>query len=72
MVPDEYGDTGSSTSPCSDVFSGTHPFSEPETFAVHNFLSNHTGIFDVYLDVKSYNFFMPKVLKCFFNADALV
>jgi len=55
MVPDEYGVTGSSTSPCSDVFSGIQPFSEPETFAVHNFLSNHTGMFDVYLDMHSYD-----------------
>lgn len=51
MVPDEYGVTGSSTSPCSDVFAGTHPFSEPETAAVNQFLTSHRGIFDIYLAV---------------------
>lgn len=51
MVPDEYGTTGSSQSPCSDVFSGPKPFSEPETAAIDKFLSEHQGIFDAYLDV---------------------
>ena len=72
MVPDEYGSTGSSTSPCSDVFSGVQPFSEPETFAIHNFLSNNTGKFDVYLDVKVYNLRVTKCLSFFFLSDAFV
>lgn len=55
MVPDEYGDTGSSSSPCSDVFAGNRAFSEPETAAVDKFLSEHPGIFDAYLDIHSYD-----------------
>ena len=51
MVPDEVGTTGSSTSPCSDIFSGTVPFSEPECFAIDRFMNSHQGIFDAYLAV---------------------
>lgn len=56
MVPDENGNTGSSTSPCSDIFSGPSAFSEPEMASIDNFLKNHPGIFDAYIAVKSSNF----------------
>jgi hypothetical protein len=52
MVPDEVGNTGSSTSPCSDVFSGPESFSEPECYAIDRFLNAHRGIFDAYLAVR--------------------
>ncbi|KAL7013596.1 hypothetical protein ACKWTF_015485 [Chironomus riparius] len=55
MVPDEVGSTGSSTSPCSDVFSGPEAFSEPECHAIDKFLNSHKGIFDVYLAMHSYD-----------------
>jgi len=51
MVPDEVGNTGSSTSPCSDLFSGPEQFSEPECYAIDRFLNAHIGIFDAYLAV---------------------
>jgi carboxypeptidase A len=55
MIPDEVGTTGSSTSPCSDVFSGNMAFSEPECFAIDRFLNDHRGIFDAYLALHSYD-----------------
>lgn len=51
MVPDEVGNTGTSTSPCSDVYSGTQAFTEPECLAIDRFLNFHRGIFDAYLAV---------------------
>ena len=51
MVPDENGSTGSSTSPCSDTFSGPFALSEPECASVDNFLNDNYGIFDAYIAV---------------------
>jgi hypothetical protein len=51
MIPDEDGNTGSSTSPCSDTFSGPSPLSEPECAATDKFLSENPGIFDAFLAV---------------------
>lgn len=52
LVPDEVGNTGTSTSPCSDVYSGTEAFSEPECLAIDRFLNSHRGIFDAYIAVR--------------------
>lgn len=52
MVPDEDGNTGSSTSPCSDTFSGPYALSEPECATVDNFLNDNRGIFDTYIAVR--------------------
>lgn len=53
MVPDEDGNTGSSTSPCSDTFSGPSALSEPECATVDNFLNENPGIFDTYIAVRT-------------------
>ncbi|KAG5675035.1 hypothetical protein PVAND_004974 [Polypedilum vanderplanki] len=56
MVPEEItGSTGSSVSPCSDVYSGPYNFSEPECYAIDRFLDAHRGIFDAYLALHSYD-----------------
>lgn len=54
MTPDETGNPGASTNPCSDTFSGNSPFSEPETTAVQNYVTQHRGEFDLYLAMHSY------------------
>lgn len=57
MIPDEDGNTGSSSSPCSDTFSGAYALSESECSAIDKFLNDHTGIFDVFLAVSLFNCF---------------
>lgn len=39
-----WGDSGSSSSPSSDIYRGTEPFSEPETTAVKNFIEARDNI----------------------------
>lgn len=34
----EHDDVGSSDDPCSDVYGGPYPFSEPETQAIRNII----------------------------------
>ena len=50
----KWGTGGSSTSPCSDVFMGPTPFSEPETLNVKNFVEAHINI-KVLLSFHSYS-----------------
>lgn len=40
----KWGTGGSSNSPCSDVFMGPTPFSEPESLAVKNFVEGHPNL----------------------------
>lgn len=42
-----WGEQDSSKDPCSDNFAGSHPFSEPETRAVSEFLAEHRGLIKV-------------------------
>ncbi len=39
-----WGNEGASSSPFSDIFKGTTPFSEPETVAIRDFTLSHPGI----------------------------
>ncbi|CAK1552081.1 unnamed protein product [Leptosia nina] len=45
----------SSQDPCSDNYAGPHPFSEPETRAVSEFLAEHRGQIKVYLSLHAYS-----------------
>lgn len=54
LIKDENGSEGASRAPCSDVYAGPHPFSEPETIALENYLLQHSDKFDVYLSFHSY------------------
>lgn len=40
----QWGTTGTSDNPSSDVYRGTAPFSEPETQAIKNFIDTHTNL----------------------------
>ncbi|XP_075969530.1 carboxypeptidase A4-like isoform X2 [Anticarsia gemmatalis] len=50
-----WGEKDSSTDPCSDNYAGPHPFSEPETRAVSEFLSEHRGQIKLYLSLHAYS-----------------
>ncbi|KAL4235386.1 Sodium-dependent noradrenaline transporter [Mactra antiquata] len=45
---------GGSNSPCSDLFSGATPGSEPETANIVNYLMANGDLFDAYLTIHSY------------------
>lgn len=42
-----WGEKDSSTDACADNYAGPHPFSEPETRAVSDFLVEHRGLIKV-------------------------
>lgn len=44
-----WGERDSSNDPCADNYAGPHPFSEPETRAVSEFLADHRGQIKVYM-----------------------
>jgi murein tripeptide amidase MpaA len=50
----EWGKTGTSTNPCSDVFAGNKPFSEPETAALRDFVMARNRNIKMYLTFHSY------------------
>ncbi|XP_034840225.1 carboxypeptidase A2-like [Maniola hyperantus] len=50
-----WGEKDSSTDPCADNYAGPHPFSEPETRAVSEFLVEHRGQIKVYLSMHAYS-----------------
>lgn len=54
LIPDESGNLGASTVPCSDTYAGPHPFSENETIAINRYIENHPAQFDVFLSFHSY------------------
>ncbi|XP_071540497.1 carboxypeptidase B-like [Panulirus ornatus] len=45
---------GSSDDPCSLIYAGEHPFSEPETRAIRDFLMKHRKELKVYLSLHAY------------------
>lgn len=49
-----WGGKGTSKRPCSEVYAGTGPFSEPETKAVRDFFMNSTSKFQGSLSFHSY------------------
>ncbi|CAG4952401.1 unnamed protein product [Colias eurytheme] len=49
-----WGGKGSSSNPCSDIFRGTRMFSEPESRAVADFITNSAANFSAYLTYHSY------------------
>ncbi|XP_039747456.1 zinc carboxypeptidase A 1-like [Pararge aegeria] len=50
-----WSEKGSSSDPCADNYAGPHPFSEPETRAVSEFLSEHRGLIKVYISMHAYS-----------------
>uniref|UniRef100_A0A914XAY4 ShKT domain-containing protein n=1 Tax=Plectus sambesii TaxID=2011161 RepID=A0A914XAY4_9BILA len=50
-----WGQTGSSTDPCSEIYQGATPFSEPETRAVRDFVSSRRGSIHSFLTFHSYS-----------------
>ncbi|XP_078664727.1 carboxypeptidase B-like [Branchiostoma floridae x Branchiostoma belcheri] len=51
---DHFAETGASPDPCSNIYHGTAPFSEPETQGISDFVLNHPEI-KVYLAMHSYS-----------------
>uniref|UniRef100_A0A914HRG4 Peptidase M14 carboxypeptidase A domain-containing protein n=1 Tax=Globodera rostochiensis TaxID=31243 RepID=A0A914HRG4_GLORO len=49
-----WAETGSPRSPCSNIFPGRAPFSEPEVLAVKDFLSRELGRLVAYISLHSY------------------
>ncbi|CAH0701843.1 unnamed protein product [Spodoptera exigua] len=50
-----WSEKDSSLDPCSENYAGPHPFSEPETRAVSEFLSEHRGQIKLYLSLHAYS-----------------
>ena len=50
-----FGGTGSSSEPCSHIYSGTHPFSEPEIRALADLLWSLRDRIKFYLTIHSFN-----------------
>ncbi|KAJ8725605.1 hypothetical protein PYW08_003788 [Mythimna loreyi] len=50
-----WNEKDSSQDPCADNYAGPHPFSEPETRAVSEFLSEHRGQIKLYLSLHAYS-----------------
>jgi len=50
-----YSVHGTSTDPCSDIYGGPKPFSEPETKALSDFILAHNATWKVYLTLHSYS-----------------
>jgi len=46
---------GTSKDPCSDIYGGPKPFSEPETKALSDFILARNGTWKVYLTLHSYS-----------------
>lgn len=46
---------GASPNPCSEIYCGTYPESEPESMAVANFLRSHKDSVELYLSMHSYS-----------------
>ena len=49
-----WGGKGTSSNPCSDVYKGPYPFSEPELKALRNYILPQKNRFVLYLAVHSY------------------
>ncbi|XP_043237769.1 carboxypeptidase B-like [Amphibalanus amphitrite] len=50
-----WGETGSSMDPCSDIYAGSRPFSEPETRALRDFLLGRVHAMKMYISFHSYS-----------------
>lgn len=50
----DFNTLGVSSNPCSDIYPGTHAFSEPETGYVRDILHEHLSRMEVYQNVHSY------------------
>ncbi|CAH2086528.1 unnamed protein product [Euphydryas editha] len=50
-----WGEKDSSNDPCADNYAGPHPFSEPESRAVSEFLADHRGQIKVYISLHAYS-----------------
>jgi len=49
-----WGSVGSSADPCSDLYRGPAPFSEPETTAMSNFILSRNGTWKLFLTMHAY------------------
>ena len=54
LVPFDAVGPGTSSDPCSENYRGRHPFSEPETLAMSNFLWRVRPRLEIYLSLHSY------------------
>ncbi|KAI6178436.1 hypothetical protein M3Y98_00500700 [Aphelenchoides besseyi] len=50
-----FGQVGSSTDPCSEIYSGVYAFSEPETRAIRDFVTSLNGQLKTFLTFHSYS-----------------
>ncbi|XP_050345747.1 carboxypeptidase A4-like [Nymphalis io] len=50
-----WGEKDTSNDPCAENYAGPHPFSEPETRAVSEFLAEHRGQIKVYISLHAYS-----------------
>ncbi|KAI6182508.1 ShKT domain-containing protein [Aphelenchoides bicaudatus] len=50
-----FGQVGSSTDPCSEIYAGTFAFSEPETRAIRDFVTSQSGRIKTFLTFHSYS-----------------
>ncbi|KAI6241271.1 ShKT domain-containing protein [Aphelenchoides fujianensis] len=50
-----FGQVGSSTDPCSEIYAGTYAFSEPETRAIRDFVTSLGGQLNAFLTFHSYS-----------------
>ncbi|XP_031621115.1 carboxypeptidase B-like [Contarinia nasturtii] len=50
----KWGGKGTSSNPCSEIYAGSGPFSEPESTAVKNFVETSEENFDAFLTFHSY------------------
>lgn len=50
----KWAETGASRSPCSNIFPGWAPFSEPEVRAIRDYLSKQIGQLSAYISLHSY------------------
>lgn len=58
LTPDETGSLGASTSPCTDLYAGPSPLSEPEVQAVDLAMARFNSSVDVFLSHHSYGHWM--------------
>ncbi|XP_028162001.1 carboxypeptidase A2-like isoform X1 [Ostrinia furnacalis] len=50
-----WGEKDASRDPCADNYAGPHPFSEPETRAVSEFLAEHRDLIKVFITLHAYS-----------------
>lgn len=54
LEKDETGNEGASRAPCSDLYAGPYPLSEPEAIVLDRFMANYKNRTDIFLSMHSY------------------